>query len=137
MLYKEDRKSGSDILRYQFTAFLDVALRRRRRDYIVSHQIRLEKEAAAVQGEPVSSVQNGDDLLEKLPIMETLESTALTDALADLKERERLILLERAVNETSFEALAAKTGLTYQGVAAVYHRAIKKVKKIMEESNGI
>lgn len=137
MPYKENSRSESDVLRYQFTAFLDVALRRRRKDYILSQQARLERESTAARQETTWGVENGDAFLESLPVMDTLESTALMDALSALKERERFIFLERAVNETSFEVLAEKTGLTYQGAAAAYRRAIQKVKKKMEESNGI
>lgn len=136
MPYKENSRLESDVLRYQFTAFLDVSLRRRRKDYILSQQARLERESTAAKLETMRGVENGDAFLESLPVMDTLESTALKDALCSLNKRDRYIFIERAVNETSFEVLAEKTGLTYQGVAAAYRRAIQKVKKIMEESNG-
>ena len=137
MPYKKNSSSESDVLRYQFTAFLSVALRRRRKDYILSQQVRVEKEEAVMHAEPISCFVNSDDFLEELPVLETLESAALINALTALKERERYIFLERAVNEVSFEVLAEKTGLTYQGAASVYHRAIKRIKKIMGENNGI
>ena len=137
MPYKENSRSESDVLRYQFTAFLDVSLRRRRKDYILSQQARLERESTAARQETTWGVENGDAFLESLPVMDTLESTALKDALSALKERERFVFLERAVNETSFEVLAEKTGRTYQGAAAVYRLAIQKIKKKLEESNGI
>ena len=137
MPYKENSRSESDVLRYQFTAVRDVSLRRRRKDYILSQQARLERESTAARQEAMCGIVGNDAFLESLPVMDALESTALKDALSALKERERFIFLERAVSETSFEVLAEKTGLTYQGVAAVYRRAIQKIKRKLGESNGI
>lgn len=48
-----------------------------------------------------------------------------------LSDRERYILLERVVCERSFDELAAELGIGYKGAAAIYYRAIKKIKNGM------
>ena len=50
-----------------------------------------------------------------------------------MSERERHIFLARVLDEKSFEELANTYGLGYQGVAAVYYRAIRKIRKWMKE----
>ena len=52
----------------------------------------------------------------------------------NLTERDRYVLFARALAERSFEELAAELGLSYKGIAAVYSRAIQKLKKEMEDA---
>lgn len=47
-------------------------------------------------------------------------------------ERERYVLLNRALEEKSFEMLSLELGLTYKGVSAIYYRAIQKIKNRMK-----
>ena len=58
-----------------------------------------------------------------------LESLMLTQALGQISDRERYIFFARALEKRSFDDLAAELGMGYKGVAAVYYRAIQKLKK--------
>ena len=63
------------------------------------------------------------------------ENEKLERALRKLTERDRYVLFARAMAERSFEDLAAELGLSYKGIAAVYARAIKKLKKELEDAD--
>ena len=62
------------------------------------------------------------------------ENKALEHAVWELTERDRYVLFSRIMAERSFEDLGAELGLSYKGIAAVYARAIKKLKRQMEET---
>ena len=53
----------------------------------------------------------------------------LAQALGQISDRERYIFFARALEKRSFDDLAAELGIGYKGVAAVYYRAIQKLKK--------
>lgn len=55
----------------------------------------------------------------------------LLEALQQLGERERYVFLSRALGEKSLERLSIELGLTYKGTAAIYYRAIHKIKQKM------
>ena len=53
----------------------------------------------------------------------------LTQALGQISDRERYIFFARALERRSFQDLALELGLGYKGVAAIYYRALQKLKK--------
>lgn len=53
----------------------------------------------------------------------------LAQALSQISDRERYIFFAHALEKSSFDDLAAELGMGYKGVAAVYYRAIQKLKK--------
>ena len=72
------------------------------------------------------------EALKDLPFSMKMENEALLMAFLSLNERERYVLLKRIVDEVSIEDLAEGLGLGYKGAAAVYYRAIKKIKRKMK-----
>ena len=58
-----------------------------------------------------------------------LLSTGIQDV--NLTERERYILLAHVLDERDFTALAGELGLGYKGTAAIYYRAVQKVRRSM------
>lgn len=61
------------------------------------------------------------------------ENEGLEQALQKLSERDRYVLFAKVVAGHSFDELAAELGIGYKGVAAVYYRAIRKLKKELED----
>ena len=57
----------------------------------------------------------------------------LLNALEQISERERYVFMARVLDGISFEELGAELGLGYKGVAAVYYRAVSKIRKRMKE----
>ena len=72
----------------------------------------------------------------RLPLWEKIESGALLYALKQLDERERYVFLARVLDKRPFDVIGVQLGLSYKGAAAVYYRAIRKLKKSIEGVNG-
>lgn len=60
-----------------------------------------------------------------------IQSEALLQALSELSDRKRLILLAHVLEEMDFEVLAREHGLSYKGVSSVYYRLCAKIRKHM------
>ena len=67
-------------------------------------------------------------------IGEGVRYEVLDDALKQLSVRERYVIFARVVDMRGFAEIGTKLGLGYQGAAAVYYRAIRKIKKFIVES---
>ena len=76
------------------------------------------------------------EVMERLPLWEKIESSALLYALKQLDERERYVFLARVLDKRPFDVIGVQLGLSYKGAAAVYYRAIRKLKKSIEGVNG-
>lgn len=133
MWQKNNGKSETEILQNRFTAYLATAVQHRRNEYI--QQINRRQQTEIVT-DVIGDRQKGDvekDMLLGLPLSMQLEDSALIHALKEVNERERNIFFARVLDERSFESLAEELGLGYKGVAAIYYRTIRKIKKKMEE----
>lgn len=53
-------------------------------------------------------------------------------ALKRLNERERYVFLAHVLDNCPFDLIGVRLGLTYKGAAAVYYRAVQKLKKSIE-----
>lgn len=129
MRYKNNGQGEDNILQNQFTAYLVTAIRWRKSTYL-KKRVRIEQyefssdfDNAFVQnlGTPEETAAS----LEQL----ALDSIMLTQALGQISDRERYIFFARALERRSFQDLALELGLGYKGVAAIYYRALKKLKK--------
>ena len=60
------------------------------------------------------------------------ENEVLNATLMSLVERDRYIFTAHALYQRDFEELSAELELGYQGVAAVYYRVRKKIRKALE-----
>lgn len=131
--YKNQSKDCA--LQNRFTGYLQVALKRRKRDYIQkqrrkrAHEYLTDFQAVEFAGSSDYGFGgNGQDLLQ-------LEDTALAQALSKLTARERFILFERVLNGSGYDELAETLGLRYSGVASAYHSIIKKLRKELRGEN--
>lgn len=130
MWIRNGGKSDNDILQNQFTAYLAVATHRTKMEYM--EQLIMDLKCV----ETLEAINSGeyvkeDQEISNLPIMMQIENQILLEALQQLGDRERYVFLNRALGEKSFERLSIELGLTYKGVAAIYYRAIKKIKQKM------
>ena len=50
--------------------------------------------------------------------------------------RDRYVFLDRVLDKRPFDVIGMQLGLSYKGAAAVYYRAIRKLKKNIEGVNG-
>ena len=69
-------------------------------------------------------------------IQEITDHETVRQALRSIKENERRIVLERIIEEKSFGQLSDELGMSYKTVASLYYRAIKKLRRFMEEGES-
>ena len=105
----------SDILQNQFTAYVQTALKHCKSQYLAKESM--------IASHEVSSL---DDT-------EASENDALHTALQHIKERERLVVTLRAVEEKSFQEIAIILGMKYSSITMIYYRALDKLRIILRE----
>lgn len=125
MGHKNDGQGENNALQNQFTAYLQTALKREKRDYM-DKQLRVNSREVPVD---FQVAQFSDDSVKIAGRAPTAEGDALMQALSRLTTRERYILFERILNERSYEDLATPLGLRRSGVSAAYRRIILKLRK--------
>ena len=69
------------------------------------------------------------EALQGIPLYMQIQNKKLQWSLSHLTERERFGFFNRALDERSLDELAAELGLSYKGVAAIFYRAIQKIKR--------
>ena len=133
---------GDSLLQSQFTAYLVVAVRRKKKDIIQARIRRANKETDVDMEEYFFARSSTEASLEDLICDQPLsiedmyfENEKLERALWKLTERDRYVLFAKVMAERSFEELAAEFGISYKGITSVYARAIRKLKKEMEDAD--
>ncbi len=133
MQYRNSGANEEHIVQNRFTAYLLVALRRRRVDFLrhrYGHQ-QHEQSVEAINTAYASIYDMEDAICQTLDLQ--TEYAALMRLLDTLQERERTILLSRAMENCSFAELADKYHMGYKGVATIYYRTIQRIKKELKE----
>lgn len=129
MVFRNDGQGDSNILQNKFTAYLQIALKRKKREYLTTQSLRQNSELSLENNEsPPSSSRSLED---DLPYEFQIEDEALLQALARLSNRERLILIAHVLDGIDFDILAREHGLSYKGVSTLYYRLREKLRKYM------
>lgn len=68
--------------------------------------------------------------MRRIQILEEMCQLILTKS---INEKERYVILARVIEEKGFDKIAAELGIGYKGAAAMYYRAIKKLKNMLRE----
>ena len=131
MQYRNDGNREDYIVQNQFTAYLQVALKRRKNEYI-SKFYRLQKHEQPLEADCVLFSDNGwhTDCNNRMEVQE--EYIAVLKAIDQLRERERFVFVARSLEERSFEELAQELQIGYKGVAAIYYRAIRNIRRKLD-----
>ena len=130
MKYRNSGANEEHIIQNRFTAYLLVALQRRKVDFLLRHQ-QHEQPVEAINTAYASIYDLEDAICQTLDLQ--TEYAALMRLLEKLQERDRMIFLSRALEERSFAELADKYHMGYKGVAAIYYRTIQRIRKELEE----
>lgn len=125
MIKRNNGSTEQEILQNRFTALVTVSVNRARIDYLRKETSRT-RNTYEMEDEKFALIPDETDFVSSL-----CDSDSLLYALKQLNERERYVLLARVLEEKSFEEIADNLGLKYMGVAAVYHRTIKKLRNIL------
>lgn len=114
----------------RFTAYLQIALKRKKRDY--------QRKQARIKGREFltdfQDTEYPDYHVSDMPDWpKYTENSMLLDALSSLTERERCVLFARILDGIRYDELPSSLSLRYSAAASVYRRAIQKLKKAMKE----
>lgn len=118
-------------LQNRFTAYLLIAVKRKKRDYIRKqtqlddHELLTDFQNEEYINDSVQTLKGADQFSYRI------EYDTLMQALSQLTDKERYILFERILNDCGYEELAHRLNLNYRSVATAYHRIIKKLKKAL------
>lgn len=122
-----------DILQNRFTKYLLTAIKRQKVTYLKQKMTQNSKEISLEIQDYQTMFQVEPDMLEKLPLLEKLESRGLQIAIKEMKKQERYVFLARVLEEKSFAELAKELTMGYKGIAAIYYRAVQKICRRIEE----
>lgn len=125
MFKKNTGSNEHDILQNQFTSYLSFAVSNARIDFIRAKIARLKREQATDQYELLFTQ-------EIFEIELFLENEALSQAIKDIREKERYVFLARVLEDKKFKEIARELGMGEKGVAAIYYRTVKKLRDILE-----
>ena len=122
-----DGTSKEDICQNQFTAYVVLAVKRKRHAYI-KKKIRDKEKQTKTEKELSKRGIEGDDVWIGLEI----QNEELVDAMQQLKPKEHVIVVEYVLKRKSFKEIAQEMKLTERTVASLYYRSIKKLRTKME-----
>lgn len=93
MWQKNNGQNEADKLQNQFTAYLSMAIERRRKQYIMKVLKQQQIESLTDTPIPHSEYDMMEEVMEELPLLMRLENDTLMYALKELNERERYVFL--------------------------------------------
>lgn len=125
MFKKNNGSNEQDILQNQFTSYLSFAVSNARIDFIRAKTARLKREQPTDQYELLFTG-------EAFELEIFIENEVLSQAIKDIREKERYVFLARVLEEKKFKEIAEKLGMGEKGVAAIYYRTVKKLRDILE-----
>lgn len=131
MRFWNDGKDEANMVQNRFTKYLVVAVHRKKSAVLQGRRKIQDSESFTDDWDALPGIAVEEDYAQQVSSPLDFENTALTRALAQLKERERYIFFAHILDEKGFSDLAAELGMGYKGVAAVYYRAIEKIKREM------
>ena len=118
MVKRNDGTSKEDICQNQFTAYVVLAVKRKRQAYI-KKKIRDKEKQTKTEKE-----------LSKLGL--EIQNEELVIVMQQLKPKEHFIVVGYVLRRKTFKELAQETKLTERTVASIYYRSIKKLRTKME-----
>lgn len=127
MYKRNDGLTEDHRLQNQFTAYLRSAVHNGRIDYLRGKD-KPQRIEIMLEDMDYLMAEESDFLLQ------LAEYEALRQALQEIKEQERYILLARVIDEKGFAEIADEVGLSYKGTAAVYYRIlINRISRFLME----
>ena len=128
MIKRNDGISKDDICQNQFTAYVVLALKRKRQSYIKKKQREHEKETRTKKEAEQSEFRTaGYDMWSRMEP----QNENLIAAMQQLSFKERFVVTEYVLKGKPFKKIAQETGLKEKGVASAYYRSIKKLRAEM------
>ena len=124
----ENMSNEPNILQYQFTAYLIVAIRNRKIQYLKSLSKKWKNEQTTEFREYQELFISETDMLVGLSVLDQLENMTLQQILFRSKKQEQYIFFARILSEKSFGDIANELGLNYKTVTSIYYRMLKRIR---------
>lgn len=119
--------SNDNIVQNRFTAYLKISITHQKVKYLAGIYERQKQEIS--YEEYLELFDMTQDSKEDTYFNNEIGNEQLSHALDKLRERDRLIVLKRAVSGESFVKIAADMGIEYVTVKAIYQRSLEKIRK--------
>lgn len=113
-MWQRNNGQAREELQIRFTGYLIQAVRRTQRDYLRALCKYGENEILTEVFCAVSQTLE-QEVMERLPLWENIESGALLYALKQLDERERYVFLAHVLDRRPFDVIGVQLGLSYKG----------------------
>jgi len=124
---------NSSVLRNQFTAYLGIALQRRKNLYLSSRTRLMQYETLMESHMYNTATSIEPDMINDLPLLDQLEDIKLKQALMNVKARDLYIFLARALDGKTLIEIAKEIGIRYSTTTSVYYRVRKQ---LVDEMGG-
>lgn len=125
MIKRNDGISKDDICQNQFTAYVVLAVKRKRQSYIKKKQRDNEKETRTKKEAEKSEFRTaGYDMWSRMEP----QNEKLIAAMQQLSFKERLVVVGYVLEEKTFKEIAQEIGLSEKGVTSAYYRSIEKLR---------
>ena len=121
MWHRNDGASEANIIQNKFTAYLITAVANRKAAYM--NKLKAHRRAMEFLERCGAEVET---------YAEFIENPLLLQALLQIKDWERHILLARLLDERSFIELSKNLGVSYKAVSNSYYRLILKLRRMMK-----
>ncbi len=137
--FQNDGHGKDNIIQNTFTAYVEKALSNNRIKYIQKQARHSEIELYGEMEDIVDNEQIGsvkEDMIDSIfgSELDSLENLALFSALKGLDEKDLAIVKMHVIYEYSYKRIAVVMGMTLTAVRSRYSRAIKLIRRRMEDS---
>lgn len=140
-------KVQEDAIRYCFTKYLEISVKRCKKTYL-QKKYRIENAESQIE---VESIDNKDfdeenrlfyekekklswDMKELIPFLQESMSENVVEAQNKLREVELLVLYMRVLGQYSHREIAAMMHISEQQAASIYNYAKKKLRKELKKN---
>lgn len=137
MQFKNAGSTEDQVLQNRFTAYLLVAIRRKKAEYS-EKRARAESAEQAMETDRLFALrcEGEEHWLEQYMESQSIRSAVLY-ALQQLQEKEQRIVLEHLLLAWTFSKIAIAHGMQYKTAAAVYYRAIQKIRRELKRTDEL
>ena len=118
-------------LQKRFTTYVELAVKRRRKDYFLIQYRDMEISSSLEEFNTDSSYDIELETLTGIPGWMALENKALQDELQKLNDRNLCFFWNHVVEKESLANIARDLDMPYDTVTAIYYRTLKSIKEAM------
>lgn len=131
MQTKNNVQNEDDIIGKRFTTYVELAVKRRRKDYCLLQHRDLEITSSMEEINLASSFDIEQETFVDIPGWMVLENTVLREELQNLSDRNLCIFWNHVVEKESLANIARNLEMPYDTVTAIYYRTLKSIKEAM------